>query len=65
MENRTITWEMFIQGIKNLEDNKYELTNIECPKCQEKLYRRTDVVFTSYPPKYKYVCKKCGWAEVY
>lgn len=39
-----------------------ELTDIECPECGKKIYRRTDVVLTSYPPQYNYECD-CGWKE--
>lgn len=35
--------------------------NIECPKCGAKLFRRNDMVLTSYPPKYQYECDKCNW----
>jgi predicted RNA-binding Zn-ribbon protein involved in translation (DUF1610 family) len=35
--------------------------NIECPKCGAKLFRRNDIVLTSYPPKYQYECDKCNW----
>lgn len=37
-----------------------EKTNIECPKCGKYIYRRTDIILTSYPPKYRYECD-CGW----
>lgn len=36
------------------------LTNIECPKCGEKIYCRTDIVLACYPPKRSYYCE-CGW----
>lgn len=35
-------------------------TGIECPKCGKMIWKRTDVVLTSYPPKYQYECE-CGW----
>lgn len=37
-----------------------QLTDIECPKCGKKIFRRTDVVLTTFPPMYKYECR-CGW----
>ena len=56
-----MTWEEF----KNLEFTygmtNYKKTQIECPKCGELLLMRTDMVLTSYPPQYQYVCKTCGW----
>lgn len=37
-----------------------EPTDIDCPECGKKIFRRTDIVLTSYPPQYKYECE-CGW----
>ena len=45
-------WEVF--------SNK-EKTNIQCPKCGEPLYKRNDIVLTSYPPQFQYECDKCNW----
>lgn len=36
-------------------------TDIDCPKCGKKLYKRTDIVLLSYPPKEAFECD-CGWA---
>ena len=38
-----------------------EKTEIQCPKCGEPLYKRTDIVLTSYPAQYQYECDKCNW----
>lgn len=35
--------------------------NIECPECGAKLFRRNDIILTTYPPKYQYECDKCNW----
>ena len=43
--------------------NNLEPTNIKCPKCGELIFKRTDIVLTSYPPKYIYTCKHCGWSD--
>lgn len=40
--------------------NYAEQTNIECPECGKRVFRRTDVVLTSHPPQYGYFCE-CGW----
>lgn len=40
-----------------------EQTDIECPKCGKMIWRRTDIVLTSYPPKSIYECISCGWSE--
>lgn len=37
-----------------------QLTNINCPRCNKKIYMRTDIVLTSYPAQYQYECD-CGW----
>lgn len=42
----------------------YERTDIECPECGEKVFRFTGTVLTTYPPMYRYDCKKCGWRGV-
>lgn len=58
----SISWETFVGGLKNLKPaDNLEPTNIECPQCKALLFRRTDIVLTSNPPKSKYVCKRCGW----
>lgn len=43
--------------------NNYEKVDIECPICGQPIYRRTDIVFTSNPPKYQYECLRCGWSN--
>lgn len=35
-------------------------TDIDCPICGKKIFKRTDIVLTSYPSKYQYECE-CGW----
>lgn len=35
-------------------------TNIDCPKCGKKIFKRTDMVLTTRPVKYQYECE-CGW----
>ena len=35
-------------------------TDIECPKCGKKIFKRTDIILTSNPPQYMYECD-CGW----
>lgn len=55
-------WEDFTL-YKESDDNMpstLQLTDIECPKCGKKIFRRTDIVLTSFPPQYQYECR-CGW----
>ena len=35
-------------------------TDIECPICGKKLWKRMDIILTTYPEKYQYECD-CGW----
>ena len=35
---------------------KRQKTDIECPECGALLWRRTDIVLTTYPPKSQYEC---------
>lgn len=35
-----------------------------CPRCGKPMERKTDVVYTSIPPQYKYICPECGYEEV-
>ena len=37
-----------------------EQVNVKCPICGKLIYRRTDIVLTTYPAKYQYECE-CGW----
>lgn len=35
-------------------------TDIDCPKCGKKIFKRTDIVLTSCPAQFQYECE-CGW----
>ena len=37
-----------------------EETDIDCPRCGKKIFKRLDIVLTSCPVQYQYECK-CGW----
>ena len=59
-----MTWEEF-ENANRLNDTYLieptrKLTDIDCPKCGKKIYVRTDIVLTSYPPQSQYECD-CGW----
>lgn len=56
-------WEEFINSQNPWVVQGLQKTDIECPKCGENIYRRTDIVLSSYPPKYEYKCLKCGWSD--
>ena len=36
-----------------------------CPKCSGNVYRDYSVVYMTYPPKYKYFCKDCGFMSIF
>ena len=59
-----MTWEEHNERMPEVINNSIrEITDIECPKCGKLLWKRTDVVLTTYPPKYRYECE-CGWSGV-
>ena len=57
-----ISWEEYQSKGPSLEafTNKKK-TDIQCPECGEPLYKRMDIVLTTYPAQYQYECDKCGW----
>lgn len=59
-----MTWEEYqkvVTGTASLTFENREATDIECPECRRKIWRRTDIVLSSIPPKYVYECV-CGWS---
>lgn len=61
MYQTAVMWEDFNKEIEasNIYPSKQQ-TNVLCPNCGERLWKRTDIVLTTYPPQYLYECK-CGW----
>ena len=58
-----MTWEEFKkQELSNYDWNipQRKPTNITCPNCGQYIYKRMDIICTSYPPQNKYECE-CGW----
>lgn len=55
-------WEVFEKqmAVKPLHYEQRTQVDVECPVCGRKLWRRNDIVLTTYPPKYRYECD-CGW----
>ena len=53
-------WDEYQQKLF-VQDLNRERTEIECPNCGAYLWRRTDIVLTSYPPQFRYECDQCGW----
>lgn len=56
-----MTWEDFKN--RELPEQHFvnrEQTNIECPRCGKLIWKRLDIILTSYPAQYQYECD-CGW----
>ncbi len=52
-------WEDFTSSYT--ATTEWASTSIECPECGEYIKRNTMMVYTTYPPKFKFKCFKCGW----
>lgn len=53
---------------KSIELDKNNFTKapmFECPKCKGNVYRDESIVYMTYPPKYKYFCKDCGFKTIF
>ena len=59
-----MTWEDFKREKNFQYGTGYKITDIECPKCGEKIYKDTMTVLTTYPPQSRYVCMKCFWEGI-
>ena len=58
-----MTWDEFDKqfDLKNVYfPEKRVITDIDCPKCGNKIYERTDIILPSYPPQRQFECD-CGW----
>lgn len=55
-----MTWEVF-KSIEELRPSPYTPLGVECPKCGKLIWRNNQIVLTTNPPKYEYVCLECGW----
>lgn len=54
-------WEEYKNKIQlNLNFEKREQVDVQCPNCGKNIYKRLDIVLTSYPEQYQYECD-CGW----
>ena len=52
-KKRQLPDSLFIKRIK---------TEIECPRCGKFVWKKLDVILTSFPPQYQYECD-CGWVD--
>lgn len=51
--------------VKYNEQLKKRLKSLEGePNCEHEFLKRPDVVYLSYPIKYQYRCRKCGFIKV-
>lgn len=56
-----IPWEEFIESKNGCKYANAEPTQIACPKCGKRIYIRTDIILSCYPPKRQYFCGTCDW----
>ena len=56
-----MTWDEFKEQKQAFPN--YQITDIDCPRCGKKIYKKTDVVLACYPPKRVYECMDCGWRD--
>ena len=62
LEVESMTWQEFKRKVATEELFATIVpTNITCPECGKYIWKRTDVVLTTYPPQYRYECYNCGW----
>lgn len=54
-------WEDYRKNVIYTMNPVYTMTDIECPKCGEKIYMDTSVEYLSNPPLHDFYCFKCGW----
>ena len=54
-------WEDYRKDVYYTMNPVYAITDIECPKCGEKIYMDTSVEYLSNPPQHDFYCFKCGW----
>ena len=58
-----ITWEDFKKNKHYDIPDKYQITDIICPKCGKPVFQDTSTILTTYPPKLVYVCLSCNWMD--
>lgn len=56
-----IPWEEFVESKNGCKYANAKPTQIACPKCGKRIYIRTDITLSCYPPKQQYFCGTCDW----
>lgn len=56
-----IPWEEFVEAQGGCQYANAEPTQIACPMCGKRIYKRTDIILSCYPPKRQYFCGTCDW----
>ena len=56
-----MTWEEFVKQKRQTINDEWEITDIECPDCGQKIFKNTMIVLATYPPTTAYCCPHCGW----
>ena len=60
IEKELQSWKSYNAKLPMNYPEDREKVNVACPECGKQLWRRNDIILTSYPPQYKYECE-CGW----
>ena len=53
-------WEQYKELTPEKINEPKTQVDARCPKCGKKIWRRNDIVLTTYPAQHKYECE-CGW----
>lgn len=56
-----IEWDDFNPNSYAQPVGEWQITNIKCPKCGERLHKNIAVILTTNPPKSIYSCFECSW----
>ena len=60
-EDNLIEWDDVNPNSYSIPLSDWEITNIKCPKCGERLHNNIAVTLTTYPPMHGYKCFKCDF----
>ena len=56
-----INWDDFNPNSYAQLISEWQITNVKCPKCGERLHKNTTVILPTNPPKHQYKCFKCDF----
>ena len=59
-KGENMEWEQYEKLMPKKINEPMTQVDVKCPKCGKKIWRRNDIVLTTYPAQYQYECE-CGW----